>query len=290
MFFSVIQCVLLKKYLPLRVQSHIASIYRKRTSQSASKKEGALAEDGGVTLEAAIIIPLLLCSFLGILMWGKVFLVHEQMETALLETARQVARQEALLTLKGQEGTAILGASLLFSGNCKQGDKIGGIEISSVSLIESEYRKETKEIYLKAEYVVKIPLMLLGTWKIPLKTSVCQKAWNGYAPRLSENGEGEYVYITQYGTSYHQSSQCYHLHVTIKEVEDVELYYKDNTSYRPCEFCVSGKKDKDRLYISEDGECYHEDDHCGGLSRSVSYVELEQTGGRSPCKDCCGDG
>lgn len=286
MFFSINN--ISDKVTPLRVHSHIQR-HRKRTSQSVSLKEEICSEDGGVTLEAAIIIPLLLCSFVGILLWGKVFLIHQEIETALLETARQIARQEAVLSMHDQEGTGILSAAVLFADNRKQGDKIGGIEVSSVSLIQSEYRKETKEVFLKAGYTVKIPTLLLGTWKLPLKSSVVQKAWNGYAPPAATGGQStEYVYITEHGTSYHKDSQCYHLHVTIEEVQDTGTYYNGDTSYRPCEYCVSGDKDKNTLYISEDGECYHEDLSCGGLTRTVSYVELGQTGGRRPCTDCCG--
>lgn len=290
MFFSNTHRICLKKISPLRVQSHIQQIHKKRTSQSASWIEGILSEEGGVTLEAAIVLPMLLCVFVGILLWGKVFLVHQEMETALLETARQIARQEAVLAMEGMEGTGILSASVLFAGNCKQGDKISGIEVSSVSLLKSEYRKDTKEVHLKAEYTVKVPTLLLGTWKLPLKTSVTQKAWNGYSVTSEGDHAKEYVYITEHGTAYHRDSQCYHLHITIEEVTNVSDYYNGDTSYRPCEFCVSEKGEKSILFISEDGECYHEDLACGGLTRTVRYVEISQTGGRRPCMDCCGGG
>ncbi len=283
MFFSENRIISYIKS-PLRVQSHILNIHKKRTSQSASE-----SEEGSVTLEAAIIIPFILCCFVGILLWGKVFLIHQEMETALLETARQLARQEAVLMMQEQEGTALLSAGILFSKNRKQGDEILGIKVTSVNLLQSEYRQDTKEILLKASYVIKLPVMLLGTWKIPLNTSVAQKAWNGYAPLFDEDFQkGEYVYVTDYGTSYHRDSQCYHLHVTIEEVTGVSAYYDGKTSYRPCEFCVSGKKDKSVLYVCEDGECYHEDLACGGLTRTVRYVEIGQIEGRRPCADCGG--
>lgn len=294
MFFSENKIISYQKK-PLRVQSHILNRQKKRTSQSASKekkdlfraKKNMISEDGSVTLEAAVIVPFLLCCFVGMILWGKVFLIHQEIETALLETARQLARQEAVLTCQDQEGTALLGAGILFSQNRKQGDQISGLKVSSVNLLQSEYRKNTKEIYLKAGYVINIPIMLLGTWKLSLKTSVVQKAWNGYAPLNAAGGQiGEYVYITEHGTAYHRDSQCYHLHVTIEEVTDTDRYYEGKTAYRPCEFCVSGNQDKKTLFICEDGECYHEDLACGGLSRTVRYVEISQIGGRQPCADC----
>lgn len=280
MFFSYDNNSLKNKNKPLRVQSHTYYRLRKRTSQSAS-------EEGSMTVEAAIIIPVFLCAFLGILLWAKVFLVHLEVETALLETARQIARQEALLTMQEKEGTGILSANILFSKNRKQGTEMNGLEVSSVSLLQSEYRKETREICLKASYTVKIPVLLLGKWRVPLNTSVIQKAWNGYTSEVDENGrQKEYVYITEHGTAYHKDSQCYHLHVTVREVTNVTDYYDGRTSLRPCEFCVSEEGRKSLLYICEDGECYHEDLSCGGLTRTVRYVEIGEVGGRSPCADC----
>ena len=207
-----------------------------------------------------------------------------------METARQIARQEAVLMMQDQEGTGILSAPLLFSGNRKQGDRIAGIEVSSVSLTKMEYRKDTKEICLKARYTVRIPIVLLGTWKLNLQSSVVQKAWNGYAEADNTGQLVEYVYITEHGTSYHRDGGCYHLHVTIEEVMNVDDYYSGDTRYRPCEYCVSGEGGKAVLYICEDGECYHENLSCGGLTRTVRYVEISQTGGRRPCTDCCGGG
>lgn len=283
MFFSSAHCVIKDNIYPLRVHQRTHTLRRKRTSQSAS-------EEGSMTVEAALVIPLLLCAFLGILLWGKVFLIHQDIESALMETARQIARQEALLTMQEKEGTGMLSASFLFSQNCHQSEERHGLEVSSVSLLQSEYRKGTKEVFLNASYTIKIPIPLLGTWRVKRNTSIVQKAWNGYADCLSGTDlQEQYVYITEHGTSYHRDSQCYHLHVTIEEVSNTGDYYGGRTSYRPCEFCISGENKKSVLYICEDGECYHEDLSCGGLTRTVRYVKMSQIGGRKACADCGGE-
>lgn len=281
MFFSENSHVCIEKSYPLRVQrAHIDDMQWKRTSQSAS-------EDGSVTVEAAIVIPLLLCAFMAVIMWGRVFLLQQEMETALLETAKQIARQEALLTSQEKEGIGILSAGILLGRNREQGDDSYGLEVSTVNLIKSVYRQETKEVCLVAEYRVKMPVLLFGTWSLPLRTSVTQKAWNGYAPASGEEGRsGEYVYITEHGVTYHTDGQCYHLHVTVNSTEEVEQYYEGETSYRSCEFCVTGQERQNILFIAEDGECYHEDLACSGLTRTVHYVPIEEVGGRRLCADC----
>lgn len=267
---------------PLRVQhKHIDHLPGKRTSQSAS-------EEGAVTVEAAMIVPLLLCAFLAFLMMGRVFLIHQEVESALLATARQIARQEALLSRKDKEGLGILSAGILLEQNRKQGGEKTGIAVSSLRLTGSSYRKESKEIYLEAEYEVTVPLLLLGTWRLPFHTSVLQKAWNGYAPIDGLGGRsGIYVYVTEHGTAYHKDGQCYHLHITVDVVKDTERYYGGETRYRPCEFCVESKERKDTLFVTEEGGCYHEDPSCSGLTRTVRYVPIEEAEGRMPCEDCC---
>lgn len=282
MFFSYLYVMVPfdKKIIPLQGRSHTCDPLQKRTSRSVS-------EEGSVTVEAAIVIPLLLCGFLALLLWGKVFILQQEVESALLETAREIAVQEHLLTNMDQEGIGLLLAEGLFQEKRKQGGGTEGVQIRYMQLLGSEYRKETKEVYLQANYQIQIPILFLGTFKLPLKTAVVQKAWNGYAPfRGKEEGTERYVYVTEHGEAFHTNSQCYHLHVTVRETKDTSLYYSGQAGLKPCGYCVSGNKSAAILYITEEGECYHEDSECGGLTRTVSYVEFSKAGNRRLCEDC----
>lgn len=287
MFFlpKIVQTSLLLhciKNIPLRVHSHTVMKYSKRTSQSASDR-------GSMTIEAAMLLPILLCAFMGIVMLGKVFFLSRGMDTALLETARQIARKEHLLTMEEKEGTGILLAPAIFSKVKNQGDVGTGLEVSSLNFYGSDYEKDSKEIYLTVQYKVKIPMMLLGTWQISLRNSVRQKVWNGYAPLSWEKKEGigDYVFVTEDGEAYHIDSQCYHLHISVKAVKNTDEYYDGKTRFRPCEYCVEGQGRKNVLYIPKEGECYHEALDCSGLTRRVSCVAREKIEGRIPCADCC---
>ncbi len=282
-FYRYINSINNKRNTPLQVDSVLSIQHRKkRTSQSAS-------EEGSITVEAAIVIPLLLCAFLAVLMWGRIFLLHQEIESALLETARQLARQEYLLSIKEKEGLSVLAAGFLFEKNREQGDGSRGIEIINCHLAESGYREEDKTLWLKVRYQIAVPVFFLGTWRIPLSSSVVQKAWNGYEPKLSEQeNQHTHVYITEHGDAYHTDSQCYHLHVSVQEVENITDLYGNQTRFRPCEYCVAGKQDRKSLYITEDGECYHEDPACSGLTRTVEYVEFEKAEGKQLCADCAG--
>lgn len=268
---------------PLQVHSHtsvICPLAEKRTSQSASY-------EGSMTVEASIVLPILLTAFVGLLMWGKIFVLSQEVDMALLETARQIARKEYLFTAKEEEGSSIFLTRTLFTNVRKEGDFTEGVEVSAFDFSESEYIEETGEVSLVVKYRVKIPLLLLGTWKVSLQSAVRQKAWNGYRPSISEQlQESDYVYITEDGEVYHKDSQCYHLHVTIHEVYNVDAYYDGKTSYDACSFCVEKDNRKKELFITDEGDCYHEDISCSGLTRRVRVVKLEEGIGRRPCKEC----
>lgn len=282
MFFLHILFPLKKrKKAPLQGCSHRDRYTSKRTSQSASDK-------GSMTIEASFVLPLLLCAFMGIVMLGKLFLVSQGMDMALLETARQIARKEHVLTAHGQEGEGIFLAPAIFQKVKDQGDGTTGLEVTGVSFTGSKYLASSKELLLSVTYKVKIPGLLLGTWKIPLTCKVKQKVWNGYAPLSSEGKKnGDYVYITEDGEAYHEDGQCYHLHISVKAVNNTKKYYDGDTALRPCEYCVEGTKRKTVLYIPREGECYHEAIDCSGLTRRVTSVARSETEGRIPCEDCC---
>lgn len=267
---------------PLQVQLHYKLQVYKRTSLFASNR-------GSMTVEAAVILPVLICALMGILLWGKVFLVNQTMETALLETGRQLARKEYMLSDQGTEGSSIYTARVCFQKNQKQGNAAGGVEITGLNFVGSEYDKQTKEIHLRIQYKVRIPLFLLGTWQIRIKGGINQKAWNGYAPSdgRGTTGNQDYVYVTEDGNVYHQDGQCYHLHITVHETEDVTPYYNGKTKYRPCEHCINKKDGRtDTLYIPEEGDCYHSDPSCSGLTRTVHYVKKDEIGTMRPCSHC----
>ena len=270
---------------PLRVHLHCKKTKKgKRTSLFAS-------QSGSMTVEAALVLPLLLCVFFGILLWAKVLVLNQEVETSLLETGRRLAREEYLYSREEKEGASVGHAALIFQTVRKQGDAGEGLSISELYFGGSGYQTDSKEIQLMVRYAIKIPTILFGTWKIRLRSGIIQKAWNGYAPAKGEEktGDRSYVYVTEDGSVYHEDSQCYHLHITIQPTEQVDAYYEGKTKYRPCEHCIEKSVRAGTLYIPEEGDCYHSDPSCSGLTRTVHYVKKEDAGDKVPCSHCSGN-
>ena len=268
---------------PLRVRLHIQKTTDKRTSHSVLRK-------GSMSVEAAIVLPLFFRALAAFLLLCKLFYFYYETETALIETARQIARQEYFTSQENREGNASLLTRTLFMKNRKQGDEAAGLSADYYDFSGTTYLAESKELCICLKYRVKIPLFLLGNWSIRMSHSIVQKAWNGYAP-VSQKSEGteNTVYLARDGEVYHTDGTCYHLSVNIDVVDDTALYYDGKTSKRPCEHCVGKNGRQEILYVTEDGECYHESLSCSGLIRRISISTREQAvleEGRSLCSDC----
>lgn len=125
----------------------------------------------------------------------------------------------------------------------------------------------------------------------PAKIYVCMKyrKWNGYDAMSAKTGvdEEEYVYITQTGSKYHRSANCYHLSVEIHSVTESQIASSRNDygeKYRPCERCRGISSGL--LLITPDGNRYHTMISCSGLKRTIKAVKISEVGGRLPCSDC----
>lgn len=110
--------------------------------------------------------------------------------------------------------------------------------------------------------------------------------WVGY-----ENGffpDEEYVYITDDSEIYHRDRECSHIRLTVIETDANELGSRRNSSgarYRPCGICHSRPGDG-KLYITPEGDRYHNSITCSGLKRTVRAVKLSEVGDRRPCSRC----
>lgn len=117
------------------------------------------------------------------------------------------------------------------------------------------------------------------------------RKWTGYDVNTStsSNETEEYVYITNYGYSYHKNRGCSHLKINIEVVGTNEIDVKRNNSgarYYACEKC--GGQSSGLLFITGEGDKYHSNANCSGLKRTVRAVKLSAVDGRTACSECGG--
>ncbi|MEE0954631.1 MAG: hypothetical protein U0L49_02330 [Eubacterium sp.] len=118
-------------------------------------------------------------------------------------------------------------------------------------------------------------------------------AWTGRSGSASDlAGEKEQdplVYVTDYESVYHTSSRCTHLHLTINGVTYSQMKNRRNDSgarYKTCQKCAGHGKHGSIVYISPEGDCWHNDPECSGLKRSTHLVHLSEAKGVHKCQRC----
>lgn len=115
------------------------------------------------------------------------------------------------------------------------------------------------------------------------------KDWTGVDISKSK----EEVYITKYGKVYHITKECTHLILHISKIAYGKVDEARNASggsYSQCEFCGNKKMQNDfYVFITEDGNRYHTELKCSGITRNIIEIDISEVGDRAPCSGCVED-
>lgn len=267
--------------------SHILSTRIKLFFSSIIQQEASFCtyRKGSLTVEAAVIVPLITGFFLSILFFFRIFLVQIAVEEALFLVGRTIAVESCLVESDATlyiSAEALLKSTLLEEENIER-YVIGGV--LGVSLLESEF--VGKEIELTADYYVKVPFDIFGSRGIWLTSKNTFKKWMGDLYSGSE--EGEWVYITETGTVYHKDTNCRSLDLHIQEgilSEMSQVRGSNGQRYYACGRCAGGLSDSEAVYYTDYGRLYHGALTCSALKRTILRVQLSLVGERPPCSFC----
>lgn len=104
---------------------------------------------------------------------------------------------------------------------------------------------------------------------------------------VAEEAE-EIVYMTEYGTVYHESRACSYLNVIVRSVAYENISQKRNSSgrkYTLCERC-DDREITATVYISDGGTKYHLVAGCSALKRTVLEKSRDEVEGIPACHKC----
>lgn len=96
------------------------------------------------------------------------------------------------------------------------------------------------------------------------------------------------VYMTEYGTVYHESGACSYLNAVVRSVAISQVEQERNTSgrrYSLCERC-DDRKATGTVYLSAAGTKYHLAMDCSALKRTVMEKTREEVKGIPACHKC----
>lgn len=245
---------------------------------------------GVLTIEVSVILPLFLISIMTLASLMVIVFINIRMRIALNSEADNVALKsynERSYTEDGvlAEIIAKLGSSVINSGFIKDGE-------SGIKITESDFSNdEIVDIILS--YTVIIPFDITHTISFDFSERAVVHKWVGYENGLNGYSKlisGEIVYVTNGTTVYHRDRECSHIKLNIKKVDGADIKNLRNTSggkYKACEICKSKLSDVN-LYVTSDGDRFHNTLTCSGLKRNVRTMLLSNAlnEGRRACERC----
>ncbi|MBR2191278.1 MAG: hypothetical protein IJ883_06640 [Eubacterium sp.] len=161
--------------------------------------------------------------------------------------------------------------------------KNNGKLINTLNPVQSKMDGGMVDVVLS--YNIKIPFTSYQ-WTVTQRAKT--KDWTG----IDLVEPGEIVYITKYGSVYHRSKECKHLIISINEVTLAQAKIMRNDSghkYKRCSYCVKQKMSNlSNVFITPDGDRYHNSLDCLGLTRNVIEVDIKDVGDKGPCSSCGG--
>lgn len=242
-----------------------------------------------LSVETALVLPVFLFVMLLLMSFTSIFYISVKMDAAISEEAKLTARNiydNSNYGVGGIEASVCerLGDGLLNSGLIYGGK--AGLDFSDSDISGSEV------ICVCANYNISLPFDLFGvshSKQCRLQKCIIMHSWVGYVHGLdSFTNLAEYVYMTANGTVYHRNRECSHIRLHIQSVDGKDIKKSRNSSggkYKRCVYCKPRLSDE-KLYITSDGDRYHNTLNCSGLKRSVYRVKVQDLVGVSPCSRC----
>ena len=255
---------------------------------------------GTLTVEAALILPFFLFVMISVMQYINVVESGTKFGATLSEMGKKLAMTSYVMRYGGDtEGAAQTAAgalSAVYVHNRVLSQAGNPSCVKKSNMVLSSFLQEEETIDLVLTYQMRSPLSIV---KLPANFFIQRarvRAWTGRTPPSQgsdeEDGEtsGDYVYVTETGSVYHEDANCTHLNLSIQEVDISALSMLRNRSggiYHTCEKC-GGAAENGRVYITKEGDRYHSSLNCSGLKRTVRQVSREELGNIRACSKCGG--
>ena len=278
------------------------NLFKKTTKKGMSSFSFCRA---GMTVEAAIVLPLFLLCFLNLFSIIEIYRLHSNLTAALRETGSKMAVYAyAYEKVIGEEKTDSemlklmqdIGFSLFYVKG--QVEEYCGKEYLEAAPIEggpvklnylfSDILGEDDQIDLVVTYRVTSLSRFMG---FTPRYNFCRyygRAWTGYDVEKPNKNTDNWCYISEFSSVYHKSRECSHLRINLYSCVKDDLENRRNQygeRYRPCEKCCKGVGEI--CFICVYGNRYHEDRECSGLKRMVRVIPMQEAIKKyPPCKDC----
>jgi hypothetical protein len=237
-----------------------------------------------ITLEAAIVVPLVAGFLAMLLFWFRVLEVETEVYEALAYASRQTA---AVGRLSDSEAAELAMAEGFFLSKLSKAETAGNYLSSAqkaVMLVGSKL--DGDYVDLIADYRIGLPIGFFSVRNIHIRQESKSRKWTGSA---SDGTDDVYVYVTETGTVYHLTKECKYLDLSIQTANASELGTLSNKSghkYSACNRCAAKNNIPKIVYITDYGDNYHDSLGCSGLKRTISVVLKSEVEDKNLCSKC----
>lgn len=237
------------------------------------------------TLEAAVVIPLVTGFLVVLLMFFRIL----QIQTLVQEAIVTAGRKTAVMAADSGETWEFVNAQLQFRKCMEDSELITRyVQGGSSGILLEPFGTEREFINMRASYRVQMPVSFFYIKGVLIRQAGSVRKWTGSAKGGVLSDE-DWVYVTPDGEAYHSTKRCRYLDLSIKSFKTAEireLRNKDGEKYRMCDWCVAEISDDSWCYVTDYGQCYHQNLRCSGLKRTIYRIRRSDTGGRKGCSKC----
>lgn len=261
----------------------------------------------GMTAEAAIALPLFLFFMMNILLIFDMLRLHGNITAAMHQAGNKMAFSGyayKIIEDRGTELTDEIGSVIMAQGYARGRviSLLGKDYLDNTCLVSgaaglhfmrSSVMKENDVIDLIASYKVGPFVKIIGFPDFSMENRYYARAWTGYDVESGQGftSEGDpVVFVTDTGVVYHVVRSCSYL---CPSIEIISYFMKDDIrneqgeKYYACEKC--GEKGIQAvLYVTSQGNRYHNSLRCSSLKRTIYAVHLSETEGKGRCSKCGG--
>lgn len=269
-----------------------------------------------MTVEAAVVVPLLILFILHLGSCMEMLRLHGRLEYALWQVGRELAvygaaesrlhtpdtepdgagenvegstRSEVLSTV-----TDLAVSYLYVNGRLERilgGDYLDSSPLAygqqGINYLSSEYLEEDECIDIVLTYQVCPQITCFPFPYFRMVSRYYGRAWTGFAV---EGGTKPvtYVYVTEDGVVWHSRGDCSYLKLSIREAQAETVWMLRNKTgerYQPCGRCAD-QPHESLVYLTQEGNRYHCVRSCPSLMRRVHAVLWQENMPYRPCSRC----
>ena len=295
----------------------IESLRHKRQSACGAGRRDTLVsafhQEGSYSIEAALTVPVFLIALLSFLIFFPAGIAEARLKSSMEHVGSRLASYYfAVEELEDSEAnggdpgllesalsqavgsviwspvaeTLVKGMVLQELGETWAGETLVRDGPRGISFFGSRYDKAEESIVLVASYRLKTPFSGILDLSLPVSVRTAHRVWSGKEME-GGLGEEETVYVTRTGKVYHDSLNCSHLKLSIRDVPVSlvdKLRNEDRAKYYPCELC--GDRSGQTVFITNYGNRYHYSRNCSGIRRDIRSIPISQVGDRGLCSRC----